>query len=165
MILSLDIATTMGVTEETNHSTVTYEIKQANPVLQYKALKSLIGSRPIDLILVEEFVYFGSGNSKKTIANLLERLGYLTNRLLEDGYIIKRIYPTSYQSALIKKFNLQEALKLVKGKSKKKKVIHKYLSSLYKLPFTNNETDALGMIIYHTNVVPKVVKRAKNVFS
>jgi hypothetical protein len=159
-VIALDIATTTGLCKYNRNSLTVTEIASVNPITQFKAINKFVG-KDTD-VLIEQFVYFGSGNSSATINSLVERIGYIKFKLLELDKKIELINPTSYQSWFIKTFDLKEKLAATKHKkSKKKMVIWEYLKEYYKLPkLTNNHTDAIAMVIYKNKLerLPKTCK-------
>lgn len=154
-LIALDIAEETGVCVLTGSSAIVFDVTHKNPIEQYKLLSPyLIHSN----IVIENFVYFSTSNSRVTVLSLIERLGYIKYKLIDDGYTIELLNPTSYQANVINFLTLRDTVKQASGKSKKKRVLNAYLNNHYGINMSYNMTDALSMIIYKLQKLPKKVE-------
>lgn len=154
-LIALDIAEETGVCVLTGSSAIVFDVRHNNPIEQYKLLLPyLIHTN----IVIENFVYFSTNNSRVTVLSLVERLGYIKYKLIDDGYNIELINPTSYQANVINFLSLRETVRQATGKSKKKRVLNAYLNNHYGIKMSYNMTDALSMIIYKLQDLPQKVE-------
>lgn len=154
-LIALDIAEETGVCVLTGSSAIVFDIVHSDPIEQYKLLLPYLIHPNI---VIENFVYFSAGNSVITVLSLVQRLGYIKYKLIEDGYSIELVNPTSYQTNVVNFLSLRETVKQITGKSKKKKVLNAYLNNHYNIKMSYNMTDALSMIIYKLQELPEKVE-------
>lgn len=154
-MIALDLAINTGVAIYKRNTVILYEVTDTNPITQLDSIVKLFPKGSKD-ILIEDYVYFAK--SKKTVSSLLKRLGYFEYTLSKFNFDIQLVHPQTYQWYLIKEYNLSGNLKKQKGSSKKKMVINAFLSDYYGNKLTDNMTDALAMLIWKLNKLPKRVK-------
>lgn len=153
-MVALDLAIKAGVAIYTKNTVNIYEIVNENPVTQLDNTIKLFPKGTKE-ILIEDYVYFAK--SKKTVSSLLKRLGYFEYTLSKFNFNIELIHPQTYQWYIIKTYNLSDKLKKQKGSSKKKMVINTFLSEYYGLNLTDNMTDALAMLVWKLNKLPRKI--------
>lgn len=160
MILSLDIADKMGVA-------YTFEDKIYTEVISFKKLSAYESANkqlnyicdfPLDtIILIEEFVYYGNSN-RMGQSDLVKRLGFIEYSLISLGYSVTMLNVNSVRKGYCVDKPKQKRI-IINDKGKYKLIgikpkdwIQKEINNHTGLKLTNDQTDAILMIMNYKNL-------------
>ncbi len=135
-IIALDVAKKLGIAILDKNSLTVYTI-EGSPLFQISKILPLIIQDTI--IVIEDFTYFSTPNPITT-ATLNQRLGYIFWRLKETETDV-----ISYNVNTVRKHLGVSSRK----KGEQKLMVKNQISQESGIKFTNDETDAIALILYH----------------
>lgn len=135
-IIALDVAKKLGIAILDKNSLTVYTI-EGSPLFQISKILPLITQDT--MIVIEDFTYFSTPNPITT-ATLNQRLGYIFWRLKETETDV-----ISYNVNTVRKHLGVSSRK----KGEQKLMVKNQISQESGIKFTNDETDAIALILYH----------------